>query len=68
MSFEWIPKKFKNRPWVTIAVFVAAIVVLTLLGVYVLIQVASVLGPDWVRERLNEVFGSGDPLAGSGNP
>jgi len=60
MAFEWVPKKFKDRPWVTIGVFVAAIVVLTVLAVYVLGQVAETLGADWVRLQLNDLIGSGE--------
>ena len=57
MAFEWVPQKFKDRPWITIGVFVVAIVVLTLLGVYVLVQVADTLGADWVRGTLDKSIG-----------
>lgn len=54
MAFEWVPQKFKDRPWITIGVFVAAIVVLTILGVYVVTQLADTLGADWVRNMLDK--------------
>lgn len=58
MAFEWVPQKFKDRPWITIGVFVAAIVVLTILGVYVVTQLADTLGADWVRDTLNKGIGA----------
>ncbi len=58
MAFEWVPQKFKDRPWITIGVFVAAIVVLTILVLYVVVQLADTLGADWVRGMLDRGIGT----------
>ena len=48
---DWIPNKFKRRPWISIAVVVGAITALVAVVVIALGYIADVFGVEWLKGR-----------------
>ncbi|MCZ6893021.1 MAG: hypothetical protein O7H40_03105 [Gammaproteobacteria bacterium] len=53
---DWIPERIRKRPLVSFGVFIAGVVVIGILGIYMLEKGCAVLSAQWCQDQLGGII------------